>query len=108
MSKYLLPLRTHRSYPAHVRRVSGASSAAHARAAAFGTANVARNVQYNSNFAINKSAIWQTHYNCSSLVWAAWMYAANVDLDSHGGLGVYPEDLWKSPKTVVNRYLANA
>lgn len=103
-------LKTHTNYPAHVRRVVGGSSGAHTRAAAFGTTNVTRTVQYNSNFAVNKTAIWQTHYDCSSLVWAAWMYATEsaTDLDYNGGLGVYPEDLWKSPLTAVNRYLVEA
>lgn len=44
------------------------------------------------------------------LLWAAWMYAStsNVDLDYNGGPGVYPEDLWKSPKSVLSRYLEKA
>lgn len=103
-------LRTHTSYPAHLRRINGASVNMNDRAGAFGVNRLKANVQYNSNFAINKSDIWQTHYNCSSLVWAAWMYAStsNVDLDYTGGLGVYPEDLWKSPLTVLSRYLVKA
>lgn len=104
-------LKTHSSYPAHLRRVIGASINMNDRAGQFGINRRNANVQYNSNFVTNRSAgIWQTHYNCSSLVWAAWMYAStsNVDIDGNGGLGVYPEDIWKSSKTVLSRYLATA
>lgn len=96
-------------YPAHVRRVTGASYNMLDRAAAFAENRLAAGAGCNSNFALNKE-VWASNFNCSQLVWAAWMYAStnNVDLDSNGGFGVYPEDLWKSPLTVINRYLERA
>lgn len=92
------------AYPAHIRRVDGASINAHDRAAALAENRYARNLPYNSNFAFNKT-VWDNKYNCSQLVWAAWQYSNDTDLDDNGGPGVYPEDLWKSRKTVINRYL---
>lgn len=99
-------LRHKPAYPAHVRRVAGASYNMLDRAGNFGLNRLAANVEYNNVFAFNKT-VWGSEYNCSSLVWAAWMYAStnNVDLDSNDGYGVYPEDLWKSPLTVLSRYL---
>lgn len=113
-------LRTHPSYPAHLRRVNGASINMNDRAGQFGVNRLNANVRYEPDFTFNKhpnwplaspdSQVWKTTYNCSSLVWAAWMYAStyNVDLDRNGGPGVYPEDLWKSPHTVLSRYLEKA
>ncbi|MBB1483623.1 hypothetical protein H5392_07080 [Tessaracoccus sp. MC1865] len=113
-------LRTHASYPAHLRRVDGASINMNDRAGQFGINRLSANVQYESDFSFNKhplwpfasldDQVWKSTYNCSSLVWAAWMYAStyNVDLDRNGGPGVYPEDLWKSPLTVLSRYLERA
>lgn len=92
------------AYPAHIRRVDGASLNAHDRAAALAENRYALNLPYNSNFAFNKT-VWDNKYNCSQLVWAGWQYSNGTDLDDNGGPGVYPEDLWKSRKTVINRYL---
>lgn len=49
---------------------------------------------YNYNFAFNKD-IEADRFNCSSLVWAAYMAATNgvIDLDADGGPGVYPSDV---------------
>lgn len=43
-------------------------------------------------------------FNCSSLVWSAYMYASKneIDLDNDGGPGVYPDDVRDSP--VVEDY----
>ncbi|MCL2483477.1 MAG: hypothetical protein FWF43_08725 [Propionibacteriaceae bacterium] len=63
-----------------------------------------RNKPYNNNFAMNKN-ITASSMNCSQLVWAAYMYTLNVDLDSNGGLGVYPYDIKNSPRTVTYQTL---
>lgn len=49
---------------------------------------------YKYNFAFNKN-IEASSFNCSSLVWSAYMAATNgaVDLDANGGPGVYPSDI---------------
>ncbi|MBT0567337.1 hypothetical protein [Williamsia sp. CHRR-6] len=58
---------------------------------------------YNKNFAFNrrdweKRALGNT-YNCSQLVWAAYMNATGgkVDIDGDGGWGVYPRDIRDAP-----------
>lgn len=62
---------------------------------------------YNKDFAFNRRD-WRTGekgtYNCSQLVWAAYMNAsnANLDLDKDGGWGVWPKDIRDS--TRVTRY----
>ncbi|WP_143111772.1 hypothetical protein [Corynebacterium sp. NML130628] len=53
---------------------------------------------YRYNFAFNKN-INGNSFNCSSLVWSAYMYASQneIDLDKNGGPGVYPDDVRDSP-----------
>lgn len=53
---------------------------------------------YDVNFANNKinSVEGDKLFNCSELVWKSWMYKWNVDLDSNGGLGVYPNNIRNS------------
>lgn len=38
--------------------------------------------------------------NCSELVWRAYKKGASIDLDGNGGLGVYPNDILASSKTI--------
>ncbi|MFI3201440.1 MAG: hypothetical protein R3Y54_07930 [Eubacteriales bacterium] len=38
-------------------------------------------------------------YNCSELVWKAYKKTLNIDLDSNGGLAVYPNNIYNSSKT---------
>lgn len=52
---------------------------------------------YNSVFFNNKNQ--NGKMNCSQLVWAAYYYGPGIDLDSNGGLGVYPTDIRDSPRT---------
>lgn len=53
---------------------------------------------YNKNFAFNRRD-WKYGevgtYNCSQLVWAAYMNASGgeIDLDADGGWGVWPKDI---------------
>ncbi|WP_296204698.1 hypothetical protein [uncultured Corynebacterium sp.] len=53
---------------------------------------------YRYNFAFNRNVDGDS-FNCSSLVWAAYMYASknDIDLDKNGGPGVYPDDVRDSP-----------
>lgn len=62
---------------------------------------------YNDQFWNNRK-VEATHSNCSQLVWAAWMYAAKIDLDNDGKGGVCPEDLWKSSQSWLVRYMEKA
>ncbi|GIQ69444.1 hypothetical protein DUZ99_03425 [Xylanibacillus composti] len=57
---------------------------------------------YNNNFAINRSC-GGSSFNCSQLVWCAFMQVANVDLDGNGGLGVYPNDIRDSSRVSTLR-----
>lgn len=57
---------------------------------------------YNNNFAFNRRD-WDYFgpgdtYNCSQLVWAAYMNATggSIDLDGDGGWGVWPKDILES------------
>lgn len=56
---------------------------------------------YNNNFAFNRRD-WEdgvaATYNCSQLVWAAYMNASDgqIDLDADGGWGVWPKDVRES------------
>lgn len=43
----------------------------------------------------------QWDFNCSGLVWSAYMSAGGVDLDSNGGPGVYPSNILNSNRTDV-------
>lgn len=49
---------------------------------------------YDINFLNNKNGEYE-ELNCSELVWAAY-YEAGIDLDSDGGIGVYPNDIFES------------
>ncbi|WJJ14464.1 YiiX/YebB-like N1pC/P60 family cysteine hydrolase (plasmid) [Prescottella equi] len=53
---------------------------------------------YNLHFAWNRK-VEDEQYNCSQLVWAAFMHASynDLDLDDDGGHGVYPRDIRDSP-----------
>ncbi|MFI5504205.1 hypothetical protein ACFLIN_02445 [Corynebacterium kutscheri] len=53
---------------------------------------------YRYNFAFNKNVDGDS-FNCSSLVWSAYMVASRnaIDLDKNGGPGVYPDDIRDSP-----------
>ena len=60
---------------------------------------------YDVNFADNKQNTKKSNkkYNCSELVWKAWRYnngSVNVDLDSNGGKGVYPDNIANSKRTI--------
>lgn len=46
---------------------------------------------YNQYF-FNNRTVESIRYNCSQFVWAAYM-KTSIDLDSNGGLGVYPRDI---------------
>jgi uncharacterized protein YycO len=81
--------------PARSRGPNNVSAAARAKAAVFALSQ--RGKAYNSSFASNRH-VQSATYNCSQLVWAAWMTAANLDLDKDGGWGVYPIDLRDSPR----------
>lgn len=54
---------------------------------------------YNYDFAFNRTA--SGRMNCSQTVWAAYMTATGIDLDSDGGHGVYPSDIRDSKYTVT-------
>lgn len=58
-----------------------------------------RGKAYNYVFYDNKY-IESTVYNCSQLVWAAYRKYGN-DLDSNGGLGVYPSNIRDSGLTIT-------
>jgi len=55
-------------------------------------------LNYNPFFADNKN-IEDDVYNCSQIVWAAYMKKAAIDLDDNGGSAVYPVDIRDSSKT---------
>lgn len=61
-------------------------------------AHTKRGREYNTNFAFNKR-VDAEKYNCSQLVWAAFVTAAGIDLDSNGGAGVYPTNIRDSSYT---------
>lgn len=42
-------------------------------------------------------------FNCSELVWKSYKKGANIDLDSDGGPGVYPDDIKNSTLTIKLR-----
>lgn len=58
---------------------------------------------YNYNFAFNKNE--GKSMNCSQVVWAAYKYSVNIDLDGDNGKGVYPKDLTKAKSTVTYKTL---
>lgn len=62
-----------------------------------------RGKQYDNNFATNKSNTSSSNkkFNCSELVYKAYRYneSKSINLDSDGGAGVYPDDIYKSKLT---------
>ena len=62
--------------------------------------NKFRDLPYDSNFADNKNGS-NGKLNCSELVWKAYKHGANIDLDSNGGFGVYPNNIKDHKSTVV-------
>nr|QEO74887.1 hypothetical protein [uncultured bacterium] len=59
-----------------------------------------RDLPYDANFADNKNKS-NGKLNCSELVWKAYEHGANIDLDSDGGKGVYPDNIRDHSKTVT-------
>ncbi|MBR1693325.1 MAG: hypothetical protein IJ711_11225 [Lachnospiraceae bacterium] len=59
------------------------------------------NKKYDYGFADNKqnNSASNKKFNCSELVWKSWKFTANVDLDSNGGKGVYPNNIKDSNRT---------
>ncbi|MFT4157578.1 MAG: YiiX/YebB-like N1pC/P60 family cysteine hydrolase [Microbacterium sp.] len=66
--------------------------------------NSMRGKPYNANFANNRY-VPASSYNCSQLVWGAYKQTTSIDLDSNGGLGVYPYNIKDSNKTVTYKTL---
>lgn len=83
-----------------------------------------RNIPYDDDFIDNKSDYYYVNhgtptfprivryyesdaYNCSELVWKAYKKNGNVDLDSNGGLAVYPNNIYNSNKTTIVSYWGN-
>jgi uncharacterized protein YycO len=62
--------------------------------------NKFRGLEYDTNFADNKKTN-NGKLNCSELVWKAYEHGAGIDLDSNGGLGVYPDNIKDHDRTVV-------
>ncbi|SFB02625.1 Permuted papain-like amidase enzyme, YaeF/YiiX, C92 family [Amycolatopsis marina] len=62
--------------------------------------NNLRGKAYDNNFAFNKSSS-NSKLNCSELVWKAYKKAVNIELDSNGGPGVYPNNIKDDGSTVV-------
>lgn len=62
-----------------------------------------RGKQYDNNFATNKANTSSSNkkFNCSELVYKAYRYngSKSINLDSDGGAGVYPDDIYKSNLT---------
>jgi len=56
---------------------------------------------YSYNFATNRLTSHYGDKNCSKLVWSAYKVEGNVDLDSNGGLGVYPKDILKHSSSSI-------
>lgn len=61
------------------------------------------NKDYDFAFANNKENTVSSNekFNCSELVWKAWKFTINVDLDSNGGKGVYPNNIVDSSRTYL-------
>lgn len=90
----------------------GVSSAQINSAVQFARARTGRS--YDWDFSSNKkySVSQDKEYNCSELVWKAYNYSdtengcnyvGGRDLDSNGGNAVYPEDIYYSPLTKVDK-----
>lgn len=75
------------------------------KAVAWVFANVPDGTPYDADFINNKGDNEMSALNCSELVWRAYKYGAGIDLDSNGGLGVYPNDINESPLLKVVKYL---
>ena len=56
---------------------------------------------YSYNFATNRLTSHYGDKNCSKLVWSAYKVEGNVDLDSNGGLGVYPKDILRHSSSSI-------
>lgn len=91
-----------------VLSVPTATSAIYSNAASWAYSKVGR--PYDIDFLDNKldgtytKDQWideDVSYNCSELVWKAFMKSSNrtIDLDSNGGMGVYPNDIYESSLT---------
>jgi uncharacterized protein YycO len=59
-----------------------------------------RGKSYDLNFAGNKASS-NDYLNCSELVWKAYKYAVDIELDKNGGPGVYPDDIRDDGSTVT-------
>lgn len=57
--------------------------------------------KYSYNFVTNRSTSHYGDKNCSKLVWSSYMLKADLDLDSDGGLGVYPKDILRHSKSSI-------
>jgi uncharacterized protein YycO len=62
--------------------------------------NKFRDMPYDTDFANNKYNN-NGKLNCSELVWKAYKDAVDIDLDSNGGLGVYPDNIKDDGSTDV-------
>lgn len=60
---------------------------------------------YSYNFVTNRQTSHIGDKNCSKLIWSAYQLNGNLDLDSDGGLGVYPRDVRDAPNTALIRNL---
>lgn len=56
---------------------------------------------YSINFATNRETSYYGAKNCSKLVWSAYMATDNLDIDSNGGLGIYPKDILNYSKSSI-------
>ncbi len=57
--------------------------------------------EYSFNFVNNRNTGHEGAKNCSKLLWSAFLLKAGIDIDSNGGLGVYPRDITSSPYTTT-------
>ncbi|MGK9267784.1 hypothetical protein KXR56_14140 [Bacillus inaquosorum] len=56
---------------------------------------------YSYNFVNNRNTGHDGAKNCSKLLWSAFLLKAGIDIDSNGGLGVYPRDITSSSYTTT-------
>ncbi|AUZ28525.1 YiiX/YebB-like N1pC/P60 family cysteine hydrolase [Bacillus cabrialesii] len=56
---------------------------------------------YSFNFVNNRNTGHDGAKNCSKLLWSAFLLKAGIDIDSNGGLGVYPRDITSSSYTAT-------
>ena len=86
VTRYTLPghkVYTSSDQPARIQQTAAAYSVAQRHTAAV-FASSKNGYVYKDNFAFNRH-VQDTSYNCSQLVWAAWMYSTHLDLDKDGG-----------------------